>query len=80
MFHRIERKLGQAEVAPLNGLCNAFGQRSVVTRLAPWAGWLGIALALAVLLSTVFGTMAQAYSLPAAEMHKSLHRPGLLPR
>ncbi len=68
MFHRIGRKLGQAEVAPLNGLCTAFGQRSVVTRLAPWAGWLGIALALAVLLSTVFGTMAQAYSLPAAEM------------
>ena len=68
MFHRIGRKLGQAEVAPLNGLCNVFGQRSVVTRLAPWAGWLSIALALAVLLSTVFGTMAQANSLPAAEM------------
>ena len=58
MFHRTERKLGQAEVAPLNGLCNAFGQRSFVTRPAPWAGWLGIALALTVLLSTVFGTMA----------------------
>ena len=75
MFRRIGRKLGQAEVAPLNGLCNAFGQRSVVTRLAPWAGWLGIALALAVLLSTVFGTMAQAYSLPAAEMQAATATP-----
>ena len=75
MFHRIGRKLGQAEVAPLNGLCNAFGQRSFVTRLAPWAGWLGIALVLAVLLSTVFGTMAQAYSLPAAEMQTATATP-----
>ena len=75
MFHRTGRKLGQAEVAPLNGLCNAFGQRSFVTRLAPWAGWLGIALALAVLLSTVFGTMAQAYSLPAAEMQAATATP-----
>ena len=75
MFHRIGRKLGQAEVAPLNGLCNAVGQRRFVTRLAPWAGWLGIALALAVLLSTVFGTMAQAYSLPAAEMQAATATP-----
>ncbi len=75
MFRRIGRKLGKAEVAPLNGLCNVFGQRSVVTRLAPWAGWLGIALALAVLLSTVFGTMAQAYSLPAAEMQAATATP-----
>ena len=75
MSHRIERKLGKAEVAPLIWLCNAFGQRSVVTTLAPWAGWLGIALALAVLLSTVFGTMAQAYSLPAAEMQAATPTP-----
>ena len=66
-------------MAPLNVLRNAFGQRSFVTRLAPWAGWLGIALALAVLLSTVFGTMAQAYSLPAAEMQAATATPAPTP-
>ena len=44
MFRRIGRKLGKAEVAPLNGLCNAFGQRSVMKRAAPWAGWSGCAV------------------------------------
>ena len=59
----------------LGVLFSAFKQRRVVAKVAPWAGWLGIALALAVLLSTVFGTMAQAYSLPAAEMQAATATP-----
>ena len=56
-------------------LCNALSERSLMTRVTQCAGWLGIAVATVALLYVVFGAMAQANSLPAAQMQAATPTP-----
>jgi hypothetical protein len=62
-------------MAPLNALFNGFSWGSVMSRLGPYSGWLGIALVTVVLLGMVFGAAAQAEALPAPEMQTATATP-----
>ena len=62
-------------MAPLNALFNGFSWGSVMSRLGPYSGWLGIALVTVVLLGMVFGAAAQADALPAPEMQTATATP-----
>ena len=71
----MDRKFGESAMALFGVRSQVLKLRSALVRARLGTCFVGAALMLAVLLGMVFGTMAQAYSLPAAEMQTATATP-----